>query len=67
MSGWELAEQARRLRPGLPVLFTSGYALETLVEQGRAQAQSVILTKPYRKVELAQRIRDAFAAAVVTS
>ncbi|MBR0843947.1 PAS domain S-box protein [Bradyrhizobium liaoningense] len=67
MSGWELAEQARRMRPGLPVLFTSGYALETLVEQGRAHAQSVVLTKPYRKVELARRIRDAFAAVAVTS
>lgn len=67
MSGWELADQARRIRPGLPVLFTSGYALEALVEQGRAQAQAVILTKPYRKAELAQRLRDAFAAASVTS
>ncbi|MBW7963487.1 PAS domain S-box protein [Bradyrhizobium sp. BR 10261] len=67
MSGWELAEQARRIRPGLPVLFTSGYALETLVEQGRVQAEAVVLTKPYRKAELAQRLRDAFAAAVVTS
>lgn len=65
MSGWELADQARRIRPGLPVLFTSGYALETLVEQGRAQAQAVVLTKPYRKAELAQRLRDAFAAAPV--
>ncbi|MCA1500925.1 PAS domain S-box protein [Bradyrhizobium sp. NBAIM14] len=67
MSGWELADQARRVRPGLPVLFTSGYALETLVEQGRAQARAVVLTKPYRKVELAQRLRDALAAAVVPS
>ena len=67
MSGWELADQARRVRPGLPVLFTSGYALETLVEQGRAQARAIVLTKPYRKVELAQRLRDALAAAVVPS
>ena len=67
MSGWELADQARRIRPGLPVLFTSGYALETLVEQGRAQAEAVVLTKPYRKAELAQRLRDAFAAATVIS
>ena len=67
MSGWELADQARRVRPGLPVLFTSGYALETLVEQGRAQAQAIVLTKPYRKAELAERLRDALAAAVVMS
>ncbi|QIO32847.1 PAS domain S-box protein [Bradyrhizobium sp. 1(2017)] len=67
MSGWELADQARRIRPGLPVLFTSGYALETLVEQGRAHAQAIVLTKPYRKAELAQRLRDAFAAAALAS
>ena len=67
MSGWELADQARRIRPGLPVLFTSGYALETLVDQGRTHAQSVVLTKPYRKVELARRLREAFSAVVVTS
>ncbi|MBR0815113.1 PAS domain S-box protein [Bradyrhizobium diazoefficiens] len=66
MNGWELSDQARRIRPGLPVLFTSGYALETLVEQGRAPAQAIVLTKPYRKIELAQRLRDAFAAAAMT-
>ncbi|MGC4005478.1 MAG: hypothetical protein QM811_21120 [Pirellulales bacterium] len=42
-------------------MFTSGYALETLVEQGRAHAQSIVLTKPYRNAELAQRLREAFA------
>ncbi|MBW7974266.1 PAS domain S-box protein [Bradyrhizobium sp. BR 10289] len=67
MSGWELADQARRIRPSLPVLFTSGYALETLVAQGRAPAEAIVLTKPYRKIELAQRLREAFAAAIVTS
>jgi CheY-like chemotaxis protein len=34
-NGWELADLARQLRPGLPVLLTSGYALETLAKQGR--------------------------------
>ena len=63
MSGWELAEQARQVRPGLPVVFSSGYALETLVDQGRAPAHSIILTKPYRKAELANRLREALAAA----
>jgi CheY-like chemotaxis protein len=62
MSGWELADQARQIRPGLPIVFSSGYALETLVEQGRAHTQSIILTKPYRKTELAHRLREALAA-----
>jgi PAS domain S-box-containing protein len=63
MSGWELAEQARQIRPGLPVVFSSGYALETLIERGRASAQSIILTKPYRKADLARRLKEALAAA----
>jgi hypothetical protein len=46
------------LRPGLPVLLTSGYALETLVKHGRLRAGAVVLTKPYRKDELARRLRE---------
>ena len=61
MSGWELADLARQVRPGLPILFSSGYALEALIEQGRAHGQSIILTKPYRKTELARRLREALA------
>src|SRR5260370_15976089 len=62
MSGWELAELARQIRPGLPVVYSSGYALESLVKQGRAPAQSIILTKPYRNAELAHRPRHALPA-----
>ncbi len=67
MSGWELAELARQVRPGLPIVYSSGYALDTLVKQGRAPAQSIILTKPYRKAELAQRLREALSAVAVVS
>jgi PAS domain S-box-containing protein len=63
MSGWELADRARQIRPGLPVVFSSGYALESLLEQGRASAQSIVLTKPYRKTDLARRLKEALAAA----
>jgi PAS domain S-box-containing protein len=58
INGWELADLARKLRPGLPVLLTSGYALETLVKHGRLRAGAVVLTKPYRKDELARRLRE---------
>jgi len=67
MSGWELAELARQIRPGLPVVFNSGYAREALIEQGRASAQSILLNKPYRKAELAHRLREALTAALVSS
>jgi PAS domain S-box-containing protein len=62
MSGWELAELARQVRPGLPVVYSSGYALEMLAQQGRAPAEAIILVKPYRKAELAERLREALSS-----
>jgi PAS domain S-box-containing protein len=67
ISGWKLAELAQQLRPGLPVVLTSGYALETLIEQGSIQAGLVVLTKPYRKADLAHRLREALATPAVSS
>ena len=58
IDGWELADQAKQLRPGLPVLLTSGYALETLVQQGRLHAGAMVLSKPYRREALARRLRE---------
>jgi signal transduction histidine kinase/ActR/RegA family two-component response regulator len=65
INGWELADLARQLRPGLPVLLTSGYALETLVKHGRLRAGAVVLTKPYRKADLARRLREVVDVAVL--
>jgi PAS domain S-box-containing protein len=67
MSGWELADLARQVRGNLPVVFSSGYALDTLIEKGLASARSIVLTKPYRKAELARRIREALAAGATAS
>jgi PAS domain S-box-containing protein len=58
IDGWELADQAKQIRPGLPVLLTSGYALETLVQQGRLHADAMVLSKPYRRDALARRLRE---------
>jgi PAS domain S-box-containing protein len=63
INGLELAERAKQLRPGLKVLITSGYALETLAARGRLHADVAVLHKPYRKAELAQRLRDALDGA----
>jgi CheY-like chemotaxis protein len=67
MSGWELADLARQLRSNLQVFFSSGYALDTLVDKGLASARSIVLTKPYRKAELARRVREALATGATAS
>jgi len=40
-------------------LFTSGYALDTLLANGRVSPGVMILMKPYRKADLAWRVRQA--------
>lgn len=67
INGWELADHARKLRPGLPVLLTSGYALETLVKHGQLRAGAVVLTKPYRKADLARRLREVVSVSELLS
>ena len=58
VSGLDLAEQVRATRPGIKILLTSGYPLETLVARGRVVPNSAILNKPYRKADLARRLRE---------
>jgi CheY-like chemotaxis protein len=57
MNGLELVEQARALRPGLPVLVTTGY-MEELPQGGRGGGLE-ILAKPYRQEDLLERVRKA--------
>ncbi len=57
MTGLELAEQVRALRPGLPVLVTTGY-MDELPQGGRSGGLSV-LAKPYRQEELLARVKKA--------
>ncbi|MCK1737686.1 PAS domain S-box protein [Bradyrhizobium sp. 138] len=64
VNGWELAGAARKERPELHVLLTSGYALETLAANGHVRHGALILEKPYRKAELARLVREALAGPV---
>lgn len=59
LNGRELAEQAVRLRPDLRILFTSGYSDDALIHDGRLDAGVDLLSKPYRRRDLAERIRRA--------
>ncbi len=57
MDGVELAREARRRRPALRVLFTSGYASAAIDALDALDAP--LLDKPYRRENLAQAIRSA--------
>lgn len=60
MSGFALADAARRIRPALRFLFTTGYSDEEATTRSSAKGPE-ILRKPYELKELAQRVRKALA------
>jgi len=62
LSGWQLADEARRTRPNLPVLFTSGYPLDSFSTEPQPGGQTLLLSKPYRQADLASRVREALAS-----
>jgi signal transduction histidine kinase len=57
MTGRELADYARSMRPRLPVLFTTGYSRNAIVHQERLDANVNLLSKPYTQGELVQKVR----------
>ena len=57
----ELARQARLLLPDLAILFTSGYTQDAIVHGGRLDPGVDLLSKPYRRDQLARKIRNSLA------
>jgi PAS domain S-box-containing protein len=53
----DLAAYAERLRPGLPVLFTSGYTDNAIVHHGRLDPGVQLISKPYARDDLARKMR----------
>jgi PAS domain S-box-containing protein len=61
MNGRELAEAVLKRRAGVKVLYTSGYTDNTIVHDGHLDPGVALLRKPYRKSDLAQKIREVLA------
>jgi PAS domain S-box-containing protein len=58
LGGRELAQRLQALRPGLKVLFTSGYAENEIAVQGVLREGVMLIQKPYALATLARRVRD---------
>lgn len=58
MNGPQLMDAALKLRPGLKVLFTSGFADDVLMRDGPLEPGVHLLRKPYRRQNLALKIRQ---------
>jgi len=51
----QLVARLNELRPGVPVLHVSGYALDAMVQSGEMDEGVEFLAKPYRPAELIER------------
>jgi PAS domain S-box-containing protein len=58
MSGPELAHQIERLRPGIKIIFTSGYTDDAIARHGVLDPGIAFIQKPYRPRALARKIRE---------
>jgi len=57
MNGRQLAQEARKRRPELRVLFTTAYARNAIVHEGRLDPGVELITKPFTQSALASKIR----------
>jgi CheY-like chemotaxis protein len=61
MSGRDVAQAAASMRPGMAILFMSGYTEDAIVHHGRLDPGVRLLSKPFRRRDLAQKVSDALA------
>jgi CheY-like chemotaxis protein len=62
MSGRELAERIQSVRPGIPVIYMSGYTDDVLVRTGALSPGMSFLQKPLRPEVLTSKVREALDA-----
>ena len=62
MTGMELVAAARARRPNLKVLYTTGFTEAAAANGGKFTGADVLLSKPYRRSELARKLREVLEA-----
>jgi PAS domain S-box-containing protein len=62
MSGLDLRQRLREMRPKLPVLLMSGYSEEAITRLGSAAALGPLIEKPFTVQGILQKVREALSA-----
>ncbi len=58
MGGRQVAERLAAMKPGIKVLYCSGYTDDTVIRHGILEKGTAFVQKPYSPVLLAQKVRD---------
>ena len=59
LNGRQLADRATARRPGLKVVFMTGYAPDEVMRKGRLGAHEWLIEKPFSLAALAEKVRQA--------
>jgi PAS domain S-box-containing protein len=63
LSGRELADHLKKRRPGIKVMFMSGYTDDAIVHHGALEKDAEFIQKPFSPDQLAIKVREMLAAA----
>jgi hypothetical protein len=66
LSGAGLAQQLTKVRPGIRVLFMSGYPDHMVADHGVLDQSAPLLEKPFSAAELVARVREALGGSAPT-
>jgi len=58
MSGRQVADELKRRRTGIKVLFVSGYTEDVIADHGMLEAGVDFLAKPFHLEDLARKLRE---------
>jgi FixJ family two-component response regulator len=64
MSGRELSERLAAQRPGMRILYMSGYTDEAIVHHGVREGEAEFIAKPFTPDALARKVRGVLDAAL---
>lgn len=65
ISGRELADRVKRLRPEIKILYMSGYTDQAVVHHGILESDAILLQKPFTLAALASKLRELLTATPV--
>ncbi len=63
MLGTDVADSVHRHRPGVPIVYMSGYAQPILASHGATAPEMNIIEKPFTQVTLLTRVHEALRQA----
>lgn len=66
MNGYELADQLKKINPGIKVLFVSGYDTDSILKRGLLEQNTPLVEKPFRTGTLARKVKELMSFDAIT-